>query len=124
MLTRGQLISKEIGLKLENVTVEQPGQAERVVIDKDTTTIVGGRGNKKLIAARRANPPRDRRREPTAVASSVWNCTSLGSPFGCIRAVTLRSVAMEVSHIGVEQIENQKTRAGPPRSAEQPLVGR
>ena len=51
-LTGGQVISEEIGLKLENVTLEQLGKAERVVVDKDTTTIVGGRGDKKLITAR------------------------------------------------------------------------
>ena len=51
-LTGCQGISEEIGLKLENVTLEQLGKAERVVVDKDTTTIVGGRGDKKLITAR------------------------------------------------------------------------
>jgi chaperonin GroEL len=52
VLAGGQVISEEVGLKLENVTIEQLGKAERVVIDKDSTTIIGGAGDKKLIAAR------------------------------------------------------------------------
>ncbi|MEX1060050.1 MAG: TCP-1/cpn60 chaperonin family protein, partial [Methyloceanibacter sp.] len=52
VLTGGQVISEEIGLKLEKVAIEQLGKAERVVVDKDSTTIIGGGGDKKLIAAR------------------------------------------------------------------------
>jgi chaperonin GroEL len=51
-LTGGQVISEELGLKLENVTIEQLGRAKRVVIDKDTTTIIGGAGDRKLIDGR------------------------------------------------------------------------
>ena len=52
ILTGGQLIAEELGIKLENVTVEQLGRAKRVVIDKDTTTIVGGGGAKSAIDGR------------------------------------------------------------------------
>ena len=52
ILTGGQLIAEELGIKLENVTVEQLGKAKRVVIDKDTTTIVGGAGAKAAIDGR------------------------------------------------------------------------
>ncbi|MDF3064368.1 MAG: molecular chaperone GroEL, partial [Microvirga sp.] len=45
VLTGGELISDELGLKLENVTIEQLGKAKRVVADKDSTTIVGGGGD-------------------------------------------------------------------------------
>ena len=52
VLTGGQVISEELGLKLEHVTIEQLGRAKRVVIDKDTTTIIGGAGDRKLIDGR------------------------------------------------------------------------
>ncbi len=52
ILTGGQLIAEELGIKLENVTMEQLGKAKRVVMDKDTTTIVGGAGEKSAIDGR------------------------------------------------------------------------
>ena len=52
ILTGGQLIAEELGIKLENVTMDQLGKAKRVVIDKDTTTIVGGLGDKAAIEGR------------------------------------------------------------------------
>jgi len=52
VLTGGQVISEELGFKLEHVTIEQLGRAKRVVIDKDTTTIIGGAGDRKLIDGR------------------------------------------------------------------------
>ncbi len=52
ILTGGQMISEELGIKLENVTIKDLGSAKRVVIDKDTTTIVDGAGDKKAIEAR------------------------------------------------------------------------
>jgi chaperonin GroEL len=51
-LTGGRLISEEVGLKLENASVEDLGTARRVVATKDTTLIVDGGGDKKAIAAR------------------------------------------------------------------------
>ncbi|WP_432283764.1 chaperonin GroEL [Aminobacter sp. BA135] len=52
VLTGGQLISEQLGIKLENVSVEQLGRARRVVCDKENTTIVGGGGKRKVIDAR------------------------------------------------------------------------
>jgi len=52
VLTGGQVIAEELGLKLENVTITDLGQAKRVKIDKDNTTIVDGAGNKDKIKAR------------------------------------------------------------------------
>jgi hypothetical protein len=52
VLTGGQVISEELGFKLENATLEQLGRAKRVVVDKDNTTIIGGAGDRKLIDAR------------------------------------------------------------------------
>ena len=51
-LTGAMLISEELGLTLEHVTVEQLGRAKRVVVDKDNTTIIGGSGDRKRIDAR------------------------------------------------------------------------
>ena len=52
ILTGGQVISEETGLKLENVTLADLGTAEKVTIDKDNTTIVNGSGVKEQIDAR------------------------------------------------------------------------
>jgi chaperonin GroEL len=52
ILTGGQVIAEELGLKLENVTAKDLGQAKRVVIDKDNTTIIDGAGAKKAIEGR------------------------------------------------------------------------
>jgi chaperonin GroEL len=52
VLTGGQVISEEVGLKLENVTLDLLGRAKRVIITKDTTTIVDGAGEKAEVNAR------------------------------------------------------------------------
>ena len=52
ILTAGQLISEELGIKLENVTLQMLGRAKRVRIDKELTTIIDGAGEKKDIEAR------------------------------------------------------------------------
>jgi chaperonin GroEL len=52
ILTGGELIAEELGLKMENLTLEQLGRAKRIVIDKDKTTIVGGEGAKAAIEGR------------------------------------------------------------------------
>ena len=51
-LTGGQVISEDLGLKLENVKLTDLGRAKRVTIDKDNTTIVEGHGDEKKIQAR------------------------------------------------------------------------
>jgi len=51
-LTGGQVISEELGIKLEDVELAQLGRAKRVVVDKDNTTLIGGAGNKRDIEAR------------------------------------------------------------------------
>ena len=52
VLTGGQVISEEVGLKLENVTLDLLGRAKRVIVTKDNTTIVDGNGSKDDVAAR------------------------------------------------------------------------
>ena len=52
VLTGGQIVSEELGLKLEGATVAQLGRARRVVVDKDKTTIVGGAGKRGDIDGR------------------------------------------------------------------------
>lgn len=52
ILSGGRVISEDLGIKLENVTLDDLGSAERVVIDKDTTTIIGGGGKPGAVAQR------------------------------------------------------------------------
>ena len=52
ILTGGQVISEDLGMKLENVTIDMLGSAKRVTITKDTTTIIDGAGEKAEIEAR------------------------------------------------------------------------
>jgi chaperonin GroEL len=52
ILTGGQVVSEELGLKLETATIEQLGRAKRVVVDKDHTTIIGGAGTRSAIDGR------------------------------------------------------------------------
>ncbi|HEX2492374.1 MAG TPA: chaperonin GroEL [Steroidobacter sp.] len=59
VLTAGQLISEELGFKLEEVALEQLGRAKRVVVDKDNTTIIGGAGDRTAIDARIAQIRRE-----------------------------------------------------------------
>jgi chaperonin GroEL len=52
VLTGGQVVSEDLGIKLEHVGLEQLGRAKRIVIDKDNTTIIGGGGERKQVDAR------------------------------------------------------------------------
>jgi chaperonin GroEL len=52
ILTGGQVISEERGMTLENVTMDMLGTAEKIEIDKDNTTIINGKGDKKAISSR------------------------------------------------------------------------
>ncbi len=52
ILTGGQVISEELGVKLESVTMDMLGDAKKITITKDTTTVIDGAGDKKAIASR------------------------------------------------------------------------
>src|SRR5205807_1406588 len=52
VVTGGEFISEDVGIKLENVELEQLGQAKRVVVDKDKTLIMEGAGKRKTIDSR------------------------------------------------------------------------
>ena len=52
ILTGGQVISEELGIKLENVTMDMLGNAKKITVTKDTTTLIDGAGDKAAIAAR------------------------------------------------------------------------
>jgi chaperonin GroEL len=54
ILTGGQVISEELGLKLENTTLNDLGRAKRVIVDKDNTTVVDGKGKDDQIEGRKA----------------------------------------------------------------------
>jgi chaperonin GroEL len=51
-LTGGEVISEELGIKLEDVKLTQLGRAKRIVVDKDNTTLIGGEGDKTKIEGR------------------------------------------------------------------------
>jgi len=53
ILTGGRVVTEELGIKLEAVAMEDLGRAKRVVVDKDTTTIIGGAGDKARIEGRK-----------------------------------------------------------------------
>ncbi|NLO74164.1 MAG: chaperonin GroEL [candidate division WS1 bacterium] len=59
VLTGGTFISEELGLKLENIELDQFGRAERVAVDKDDTTIIKGAGTRDAIAGRIAQIRRE-----------------------------------------------------------------
>jgi len=50
--TGGQVITEDLGIKLESIELSQLGQAKKIVVDKDTTTIIEGAGRKKDVSAR------------------------------------------------------------------------
>ncbi|NDY41582.1 chaperonin GroEL [Dissulfurirhabdus thermomarina] len=52
ILTGGQVVSEDLGIKLENISVNDLGRAKRIVVDKDNTTIVDGAGTKEKIEGR------------------------------------------------------------------------
>jgi chaperonin GroEL len=53
ILTAGRVATEEIGIKLENIDLSQLGRTKRVVVNKDTTTLIGGAGEKKAIEGRK-----------------------------------------------------------------------
>jgi chaperonin GroEL len=52
VITGGQLVAQELGIRLENVTLEHLGRASRVVVDREHTTIIGGKGDTRAIEGR------------------------------------------------------------------------
>src|SRR5271166_5392694 len=52
-LAGGRVVSEDVGVKLENVDISYLGRAQRIVIDRENTKIIGGRDDKKLIEARK-----------------------------------------------------------------------
>jgi chaperonin GroEL len=53
ILTGGQVVAEELGIKFESLELKELGRATRVVVDKDNTTIIGGHGDKKAIEGRK-----------------------------------------------------------------------
>jgi chaperonin GroEL len=53
ILTGGQVVSEELGTKLDKLTLAQLGRVKRVVVDRESTTLIGGAGDKKAIEGRR-----------------------------------------------------------------------
>ncbi len=59
ILTGGQVISEDLGMKLENVGIDMLGRAKKITINKDTTTIVDGAGDKAEIEHAQPDPSAD-----------------------------------------------------------------
>ena len=59
VMTGGELVSEELGIKLEDIQLERLGRAKRVVVDKDSTTIIGGAGDPAAIKSRLAQIRRE-----------------------------------------------------------------
>ena len=77
ILTGGQVISEDLGIKLENVTLDMLGRAKQVRIDKDNTTIIDGAGKKADIAGPRRPDQGSRSRKPPRTTTrkscrNVW----------------------------------------------------
>ena len=88
VLTGGEVISEDLGFKLENATIEQLGRSKKIVIDKDNTTIVDGAGEAEGIEGR-VNQIRsqietttsdyDREKLPRAIGKACrWCCRNQG----------------------------------------------
>jgi len=75
VLTGGRLISEDLGIKLENIKIEELGRAKRVTIDKENTTIVEGEGKKADIQGRVAQIRRQIERDDQRLRSRE-NCRS------------------------------------------------
>ena len=85
VLTGGQAITEDLGLKLENVTLKDLGRAKRVTVDKDNTTIVDGAGKKAGHRGPREADPRADRGHHVATTTarscrSGWPSWSAASP--------------------------------------------
>ena len=70
ILTGGQVISEEVGLKLENATLDLLGQARKVIVTKDETTIIEGAGDRRRHRRSRQADPLPRSRTPTATTTA------------------------------------------------------
>ena len=71
VLTGGQVVAPEVGLKLDQVGLDVLGQARRIVVTKDNTTIVDGRGDPpRSRAGSTRSRPRSRTPTPTGTARS------------------------------------------------------
>ncbi len=90
ILTAGQLISEDLGIKLENVTLGMLGRAKKIVIEKEKTTIVGGAGKKKEIEAGSRRSRRRSRRPPRT--TTARSCRS-ASPSSRAASPSSRSAA-------------------------------
>ena len=69
VLTGGRVIAEDLGVKLENVTLEMLGRAKRVIVDKEDTTIIGGAGEQGRDRGAHQADPRSRSRRPATTTA-------------------------------------------------------
>ena len=70
ILTGGTLISEDLGIQLENVTLDQLGRAKKITVDKNSTTIVEGGGERSQIEQARRSRFATRSSRPTATTTA------------------------------------------------------
>ena len=93
VLTGGQVISEDLGIKLENVTLAMLGQAKRVLIEKENTTIIEGAGSAERHQGPRATRSARRSRRPPRTTTarscrSVWPSSRAALPSSAWAAAT------------------------------------
>ena len=76
ILTKGEMISEDLGIKLENVTLGMLGEAKRVTIDKDNTTIVDGAGSAQTRSRHASDEIRTQIENYDAATTTVRSCKS------------------------------------------------
>ena len=78
VLTGGRVISDDIGMKLESIELDMLGRADKVKTDKDDTTLIGGKGERKEIQGRIAQIKTIQRERELAAAYGVALPSTLG----------------------------------------------
>lgn len=100
MLTGAMVISADLGIKLENVTLEDLGSADRIVIDKDTTLIIGGRG-RAVAVEQRCDEIRRQIKDTTSNYDKDKLAERLAKPSGGIAVIRVGTVSED----GLKRLE-------------------
>jgi chaperonin GroEL len=104
ILTDGKMISEDLGIKLENISVPDLGQAKRVVVDKDNTTIIEGAGSKSAIKARVSQ---------IMVKAGVIDPTKV-TRIALQNAASIAGLLLTTEALVTEIKEEEKAKGGPP----------
>ena len=123
ILTGGQVISEEVGLKLENATLDLLGQARKVIITKDETTIVEGAGDEEAHRrSRHADPRRDREHRHATTTARSCRSASRSSPAASPSSRPARRPRSSSRSASTASRTPCATRRPPSRRASSPVV--